>query len=309
MWRRVLLTASRSDRLRRLVTATGPGRAAATRFVPGESPDDVVRAARTLAGRGLTVTVDHVGEDTLDKARAAETRDAYLLLLKRLSDNGLSAGADLSVKLSAIGQALSRGGGRLALDHARSICAAAQEAGASLTLDMEDHTTTDATLETLRELRVDFPSVGVALQAYLRRTESDCRDLARTGSRVRLCKGAYAEPATVAHHRAAEVAAAYLRCLDVLLTGPGYPMIATHQPRLIRAASTLVRRHRRDPTTYEFQLLYGVRPQAERRLRAAGHAVRVYVPYGTDWYGYFMRRLAERPANARLLLRSLARRS
>jgi proline dehydrogenase len=299
-----LLSASGSERARRLLTAAPAGRAAVARFVAGETPEEAVRAARALLTDGLLVTVDHVGEDTRDEVRAARNRDAYLALLKLLSQAGLSAGADVSVKLSAMGQALARGE-NLVYDCSASICEAARDVGATVTLDMEDHTTTDATLATLRRLRADFPSVGVALQAYLRRTESDCRDLAHPGSRVRLCKGAYTEPGSVAYRRREEIAAAYLRSLEVLMAGEGHPMVATHHPRLVEAAVDLARRHHRAPGTYEFQMLYGVREAEQRRLRADNHPVRVYLPYGADWYGYFMRRLAERPANARLLLHAL----
>jgi proline dehydrogenase len=170
---------------------------------------------------------------------------------------------------------------------------------------MEEHTTTDATLATLRELRKDFPETGAVLQAYLRRTESDCRALAFEGSRVRLCKGAYDEPESVAFQSRLEVDRSYVRCLKVLLAGQGYPMIATHDPRMIRIASSLASRNGRAAGSYEFQMLYGIRPDEQRRLAEAGETVRVYVPYGTEWYGYLMRRLAERPQNLTFFARSL----
>jgi proline dehydrogenase len=170
---------------------------------------------------------------------------------------------------------------------------------------MEDHTTTDATLHAVRALRGDFPTVGAVLQAYLRRTEADCRDLAGPGSRVRLCKGAYKEPASVAFQTRREVDLSYVRCLKVLMAGAGYPMVASHDPRLLDIASVLAARHHRRPGSYEIQMLYGIRPDEQRRLAGAGVTVRVYVPYGADWYGYFMRRLAERPANVGFFLRSL----
>jgi proline dehydrogenase len=168
---------------------------------------------------------------------------------------------------------------------------------------MEDHTTTDSTLEILRQLRLDFPETGAVLQAYLHRTEADCRDLAYGGSRVRLCKGAYKEPASVAYQRRQEVDLAYVRCMNVLLAGAGYPMFATHDPRLIAIAAD--RAGGRENSTYEFQMLYGIRPDEQRRLAAAGQTVRVYVPYGGEWYGYLMRRLAERPANLAFFGRAL----
>jgi proline dehydrogenase len=204
-----------------------------------------------------------------------------------------------------VGQAISQQGDKIALENARTICRAARNAGTTVTLDMEDHTTTDATLATLREVRKDFPETGAVLQAYLHRTEADCRHLAYEGSRVRLCKGAYDEPPEVAFQSRLEVDKSYIRCLKVLLAGQGYPMIATHDPRMITIASSLASRNGREAGSYEFQMLYGIRPEEQRRLARAGETVRVYVPYGTDWYGYLMRRLAERPQNLTFFLRSL----
>ena len=170
---------------------------------------------------------------------------------------------------------------------------------------MEDHTTTDSTLSILRDLRKDFPETGAVLQSYLHRTEADCRALAYEGSRVRLCKGAYNEPDDVAFQDKTEVDKSYVRCLKVLLSGQGYPMIATHDPRMVEIASSLSSRYGRPQGSYEFQMLYGIRPEEQRRLAAAGETVRVYLPYGEEWYGYLMRRLAERPQNLSFFLRSL----
>ena len=213
------------------------------------------------------------------------------------------------MKLSAVGQALPDGGERVALEHAREICEAADHAGTTVTLDMEEHTTADSTLSILAELRRDYPRTGAALQSYLRRTEADCRALAHAGSRVRLCKGAYDEPESVAYPGALDVDKSYVRCLNVLMAGEGYPMVATHDPRLIAIADERARWYGRERGTYEFQMLYGIRPDEQRRLAAAGETVRVYVPYGIEWYGYLMRRLAERPANVAFFLRSLVSRS
>ncbi|MGZ6792186.1 MAG: proline dehydrogenase family protein, partial [Mycobacteriales bacterium] len=252
------------------------------------------------------VTLDFLGEDTTDAAQAEATVEAYLALLRLLQEAGLTAGgrAEVSVKLSAVGQTIDPA---LALASATRICSAARNAGTTVTLDMEDHTTTDATLEALRELRLDFPDTGAVLQSYLRRTEADCRDLATAGSRVRLCKGAYKEPASVAYQSAAEVDRSYVRCLKVLMAGDGYPMVASHDPRLIAVAGSLAAS--REKGTYEYQMLYGIRPAEQQRLADAGETMRVYVPYGDQWYGYFMRRLAERPANVAFFLRALATRS
>ena len=176
------------------------------------------------------------------------------------------------------------------------------------TVDAEDHTTTDRRCPIVRDLRVDFPWLGVVLQAYLRRTLGDCEQFAATGARVRLCKGAYDEPASVAYRDHAAVTESYLRCLRVLMAGSGYPMVASHDPQIIAAVSALARDSGRSAGDFEYQMLYGIRDGEQRRLADAGNQVRVYVPFGTQWYGYFMRRLAERPANLAFFLRALAER-
>jgi proline dehydrogenase len=303
--RQPILLLSRSDRVKSLVSTLPVSAGIVTSYVPGETTVAAVAATARLAEDGLRVTLDHLGEDTLDLEQAEATVEAYLVLLRELSAAGLTPGAEVSVKLSAIGQALPDNGPKVALEHARTICRAARNAGTTVTLDMEDHTTTDSTLAILRDLRQDFPETGAVLQAYLRRTESDCRALAHEGSRVRLCKGAYREPETVAFQDRLEVDKSYVRCLKVLLAGRGYPMIATHDPRMVEIASSLASRYGRAPGSYEFQMLYGIRPEEQRRLAAAGETVRVYVPYGEEWYGYLMRRLAERPQNLSFFARSL----
>jgi proline dehydrogenase len=301
--RSLLLSAAGSARVRRAVERAPVSRGVVGRFVAGASVEDAVRVTADLAGAGLAVSLDHLGEDTTQRSQAAAATGAYVTLLEALAAGDLAGVAEVSVKLSAVGQALDPG---LALDNARAICAAAHRAGTTVTLDMEDHTATDATLEALRTLRADFPWVGAVVQSYLRRTESDCRDLAVADSRVRLCKGAYNEPESVAYQHRPDVDASYLRCLEVLMRGPGYPMVATHDPSLVLAAEALVRTTGRQPQSYEFQMLYGVRPDEQTRLARTGRRVRVYVPYGDEWYGYLMRRLAERPANLGFFLRALA---
>lgn len=302
--RRVLLGLSRSVRVKRLVVRLPLTASVVARFVPGETVDDCVAAVRSLAAADLRATIDVLGEDTTNPAQAEATRDAYLDLLARLVDAGLTGSAEVSVKLTALGLGLP-GGRAIALAHARSICAAAAAAGTTVTVDAEDHTTTDATLGILAELRTEYPDTGGVLQAYLHRTLADCSVLAGPGSRIRLCKGAYAEPADVAHQDREEVSAAYVAAARVLLDGEGFPMLATHDPEMIAAVGELARQAGREPGSYEFQMLYGIRTDEQRRLAAAGEAVRVYVPFGTDWWGYFVRRLAERPANLVFFLRAL----
>lgn len=296
---------SRSDRIKRLVT-TAPGvGGVVTRFAAGDTVDDAIRATGQLLESGFRVTLDHLGEDTVERSQADATRDAYLTLLGRLADSGLSSGAEVSVKLSAVGQALADDGPKVATENAFAICEAAKTAGTTVTLDMEDHTTTDLTLATLAELRQDFPGTGGVLQAYLHRTEGDCRDLAHAGSRIRLCKGAYNEPESVAHQGRGDVDRAFVRCLKILMAGEGYPMLATHDDRLIAVAEALSVRYERPKGSYEFQMLYGVRREEQRRLAAAGETMRIYVPYGDQWYGYLVRRMAERPANLVLGMRAM----
>ena len=309
--RQGLLQLSKSGQVRTLVEKAPISRDVVRRFVPGERTADAVRAATALHRTGRRSTIDFLGEDTTDLDHARATRDAYVQLLAALSEAGLTQDgrAEVSVKLSAVGQYLPGDGHKIALDHAREICQAATNAGTTVTLDMEDHTTTDATLETLLELRQDFPSVGAVLQAYLHRTEGDCRDLAVAGSRVRLCKGAYKEPESVAFQDSAEVDKSYVRCLKVLMAGEGYPMVASHDPRLVEIAGALAARHHRAADSFEYQMLYGIRPEEQKRLADRGDQMRVYVAYGQEWYGYFMRRLAERPANLAFFMRSLVSKS
>ena len=307
--RQPILLLARSQGIKKLVSTMPVSSGIVTGYVPGETTADAVRATAGLVDDGLRVTLDYLGEDTTDAARADATVAAYKELLADLALKGLAAHAEVSVKLSAIGQFLPDNGHKVALENARDICRAARNAGTTVTLDMEDHTTTDSTLTILRELRKDFPETGAVLQAMLHRTEADCRALAYEGSRVRLCKGAYMEPEDVAFQGRLDVDKSYVRCLKVLLGGQGYPMIATHDPRMIQIASSLASRFGRRPGTYEFQMLYGIRPEEQKRLAAAGETMRVYIPYGTEWYGYLMRRLAEKPQNLAFFVRSLISKS
>ncbi|MCU1667028.1 MAG: proline dehydrogenase [Pseudonocardia sp.] len=302
MLRSALLAASRSRAVRAAVEA-GPLDPLVNRFVAGTTVEDALTAARRITADRL-VTVDHLGEDTTDRAQADATVAAYRTLLERLGDEGLADRVEVSVKLSALGQSLAVDADKIALESARQICESAAAAGTTVTVDMEDHTTTDSTLGIVRDLRVDHPWVGAVLQAQLRRTEGDCRALAGSGSRVRLCKGAYDEPASAAFRRG-EVDRSFVRCLKVLMAGDGLPMVATHDPRLVEIARYLAERHGRTADDYELQMLYGVRPRAQSELAAEGLRVRVYLPYGTEWFGYFMRRLGERPANLAFFARSL----
>jgi proline dehydrogenase len=296
---------SRSERIKNLTTRAPISAQVVDRFVAGETIEEVVAATEALIDGGLLVSIDHLGEDTTERSHAHRVVTEYVRLLTQLSDVGLSSSTEMSVKLTALGQQLGADGPEIALENAATICWAARRAGTMVTLDMEDHTTTDTTLEALSVLRTEFPDTGAVLQSYLRRTEADCRDLAYAGSRVRLCKGAYAEPESVAFTDPHQVDLSYVRCLRVLMAGQGYPMLATHDPALIEIGRTMARSYERTSADFEFQMLYGIRPTEQRRLTGLGYRVRVYVPYGTDWYGYLVRRLAERPANLGFFARSL----
>jgi proline dehydrogenase len=309
--RPAILAASRSYRLRRTAERLPVTRQVVHRFVPGATAADALYTVAALRDSGRMVSVDYLGEDITDADDAAKTVDAYLTLLDALAQRpdrrlGGVRPLEVSLKLSALGQALPRDGEKIARENAHTICTAAQQVGVWVTVDAEDHTTTDSTLRIVRELRSDFPWLGTVLQAYLRRTRGDCEEFAASGARIRLCKGAYDEPIAVAYRDRDEVTASYLRCLRVLMEGSGYPMVASHDPVIIAAAGDLARETRCGD--FEYQMLYGIGDPEQRRLAEAGNAVRVYVPFGDQWYGYFMRRLAERPANLAFFLRALAER-
>lgn len=307
--RPAILAAARSERMERSISRSKLTHKLVTRFVPGAAQADAVAAVKALVDSGRFISVDYLGEDISHAGEAERTVQAYLSLLEAYGKLGIEAdgGArplEVSIKLSALGQSLP-GGEELALVNARTICAAAERVGAWVNVDAEDHTTSDSTLRIVRELRQEFPTVATVLQAYLHRTEQDCRDLAGPGSRIRLCKGAYKEPSEVAFQGKEDVDASYLRCLKVLMEGNGYPMVASHDPRMIEAAQTYAREAGRSSDDFEIQMLYGIRDAEQTRLVSDGVHVRTYIPFGDDWYGYFMRRLAERPANLMFFLRSL----
>ncbi|KAA0113689.1 proline dehydrogenase family protein [Mycolicibacterium sp. P9-22] len=307
--RPAILAASRADGLRRVGERLPVTRRVVQRFVPGETADDALNAVDLLRDSGRLISIDYLGEDVTDIDTANDTVEAYLALLDGLSTREETSTAprplEVSLKLSALGQSLPRDGEKIALENAHTICQRAQKAGVWVTVDAEDHTTTDSTLSIVRELRADFDWLGTVLQAYLKRSRADCSEFAASGARIRLCKGAYDEPASVAFRDRDDVTDSYLTCLRILMAGKGYPMVASHDPEIIDAVPGLVRESGRSADDFEYQMLYGIRDDEQRRLAEAGHHVRVYVPFGTQWYGYFVRRLAERPANLTFFLRAL----
>jgi proline dehydrogenase len=297
--------------VRRLTTSAPYARGVVARFVAGDDAAQAVEVSRRLLAHGLLVSLDYLGEDTADPEQAAAVAGEYTRLIGRLAAAGLAAGgrAEVSVKPTAVGLGLPGRGDKTAAENISRICAVAREAGTTVTLDMEDHTHVEPTLRLVAELRGEFPDLGCVIQSGMRRSVSDCLALARPGSRVRICKGAYRAPESVAFSVRRDVDRSYVRCLRALLRGPGYPMVATHDPRLISIAAAQAGLAGRAAGTFEYQMLYGVRPAEQQRLAGAGAAVRVYVPYGSDWYSYLVRRLAERPANLAFFLRSLATRN
>jgi len=308
--RRMMLAVSASDRIRKVVTTAPYARDMVARFVAGTGQDDALRVTRQLIESGLLVTLDHLGEHTTDPEQAAAAADEYISVLGRLAEAGRArrGAAEVSVKPTAVGLGLSEHGEKTAAENIARICAAARAAGTTVTLDMEEHEMVEPVLRMHRELREEFGDLGCVIQSYLRRSEADCAALAAAGARVRLCKGAYDAPGQVAFTDRRDVDRSYVRCLRRLLAGSGYPMLATHDPRLIEIAGAQAILAGRSVDSFEYQMLYGIRPAEQRRLAASGARMRVYVPYGSDWYSYLTRRLAERPANLAFFLRSLATR-
>jgi proline dehydrogenase len=294
-----LLWLSEQPRIFRFVRRNGLARRFAARFVAGESPDEAVAASRDLKAAGITATVDLLGEAVADPAEARAARDTYVDLLDRIRAAGLDA--HVSVKLTQMGLAIDEG---LCRDNVRAIIARARAHGAFVRIDMEQSAYTEATLRLFtKTLHPEFGnSVGVVLQSCLRRTARDVEDMIALGARVRLCKGAYKEPAAVAFPAKRDVDASYAACMERLLERGNYAAIATHDDRLIARAMGFARARGLAPERFEFQMLYGVRRDLQRRLRGDGYRVRAYVPFGTHWYPYLMRRLAERPANVAFLV-------
>jgi proline dehydrogenase len=307
--REILVSASRSKKLEKIVSTSPLSKGVVNRFVAGYGTADVVKKVGELHQLGIYTTIDRLGEDTLDLSQADQTVAAYKELLRALHAAGQTHMAEVSVKLSAVGQALGSDGEKIALENAKQIVEVANEVGTTVTFDMEDHTTIDSTLRILNEIRKTTPTTGGVLQAQLHRTSDDVSAHAFSGSRIRLCKGAYAEGPEVAFIERTEIDKAYVRDMRTLLESAAYPMLATHDPRLIEIGQALALRTGRAKDSFEFQMLLGVRPEEQKRLVELGYKVRVYVPYGEEWYGYLMRRMAEKPSNLALFVKSLASKS
>jgi proline dehydrogenase len=302
MLKATLLKTAGSPSLKRLVTSNPVARRVARRFIAGDTLDEAEQTIRVLNERGASVALDYLGENTESEAQARESTGAYLAALDRVQEYGLDA--NISVKLTAMGLDLRR---ELALEEATRVAARGKEVGAMVGVDMESHAYVDRTLDVVEALRRSYDDVGVCLQSYLYRTRDDLDRLNRAQVPVRLVKGAYQEPPEVAYPHKAGVDGAYARLLDTLVQANPYPMVATHDPAMVRLTKTLVAKHGRDRDTFEFQMLYGVRRDLQEQVVAEGYRLRVYVPYGTQWFPYFMRRLAERPANLYFFLSNLVK--
>jgi len=304
MYRAFFLTLSRSETFKKLLVTFPWTKKVVKHFIAGDVWGDACDAIESLINKGLKATVDYLGEDVLTLEQARATVDEYLAIFDHIQEEGWANDVEVSVKLTAIGLLLNDGE-ELAIANASLLAAKAQEIGTTITIDMEDLPTTAKILRVVRVLRQEYPSVGCVLQSNLKRTEADCRSIDGPGSRVRLCKGAYRVPAQAAYTDRHDVDLSYVRCLKILMEGEGIPLVATHDPVMIEIAQELAAHSNRGLKNFEFQMLYGIRTVEQERLADLGHIVRVYVPYGRDWYGYFVRRLAERPANLLFFLRGV----
>ena len=298
--RSVLIWLSHRRSLARTAVRSPLTRSVVARFVAGETLQAALPAIAELKREGLRTTVDVLGESVTSADQAAAAVDRYLVTIGALSERGLDA--NVSVKLTQMGLAIDLA---TCLANVMRVVEALRAVDGFLRFDMEDHTTTDATLEIWRAAHEAYPKVGVVIQAALRRSSADVDAIIAVHGRVRLCKGAYDEPGTIAYRTRAAVDANYARLMERLLLADAYPAIATHDAGLIARAIAIAEREGIGRDRFEFQMLYGVRRDLQRTLISRGYTVRVYVPYGAEWYPYFMRRLAERPANVAFMLRAI----
>ena len=300
--RALLLFLSGRKWLRRWMETSPLARRLAARFVAGDSLADGLEVARRINREGISITLDHLGENVTSLAEAELSRDVYLRALDEISSNKI--GGNVSIKLTQFGIDISELACR---SNVEQLVCRARELNSFVRIDMESSEYTDRTLQLVRDLHARYVAVGSVIQAYLRRSESDVEMLCREGIRVRLCKGAYLEPAEVAFQAKPEVDRNFIRLMRILLAAGTYPAIATHDEKIIQEAKGFVRARNLPLDSFEFQMLYGIRRDLQRRLVAEGYRLRLYVPFGKAWYPYFMRRLAERPANVVFLARNLLR--
>jgi proline dehydrogenase len=302
MLRTFLLYLSAREHPKKILMGSSTGRRLAARFIAGEELADALRVVRRLNAEGFEVTLDYLGESVHEPATAEAACREYLSILDRLHKDGLRS--HISVKLTQLGLDIDE---TLARQHLQAIWKQAALHGTFVRIDMESSAHTDATLRLFREANAPREVLGIAIQSYLYRSEKDVADLLACGARVRLVKGAYHEPPERAFPCKQDVDRNFLVLMERLLASGIYHAIATHDERLIAATKALATKQNLGPDRFEFQMLYGIRRRLQRQLLREGYRVRVYVPYGRQWYSYFMRRLAERPANLLFLLRNLVR--
>jgi proline dehydrogenase len=300
--RTTLLYLSRQQRLKEVVTKLPGFKQLVQRFIAGEQLEPALAAVRDLNRLGITATLDHLGESITSEAATLHEVREYQAALQQLA--AAQGNANISVKLTQLGLDIDE---QLCLRNTRTLVEAAAEHGNFVRIDMEDSPKTDVTLRLFRTLRAEFANVGIVLQSYLYRTAQDLEDVLSIGSRVRLCKGAYDEGADVAFPEKSDVDANFIKLMQRLLTSGIYHGIATHDEAMIAATKAFVRQENLPLDTFEFQMLFGVRRDLQVRLVQEGYRVRVYVPYGEAWYPYFMRRLAERPANIWFVVKNLTK--
>jgi proline dehydrogenase len=302
MLRALLLELAKSSRLRRWITSNGTTRRLAQRFVPGEDLGAAIEAARRSNQARMTVSLDHLGENVLTREDAERARQAYTNALDRIALENLDA--NVSLKLTHLGLDL---GDEFCAEQLRIVTERAVALGSFVRVDMEGSAYTDRTLQIVKQARAGTPAVGTVIQAYLYRSEKDIQDLLSIGCRIRLVKGAYKEPSELAFPRKKDVDANYIKLMQLLLPSGIYHAMATHDPNMIDATKRFAAERGIPKDKFEFQMLYGIRTDLQSRLVREGYRVRVYIPFGQDWFPYFMRRLAERPANLLFFAKNLAR--
>jgi proline dehydrogenase len=302
MLRTLLLALAKSPRLRRWITSNGTTRRMAQRFVPGEDLDPAIAAARNCNHAGMTVSLDHLGENVIDRADAERARQSYTDALDRMASEQIDG--NVSLKLTHLGLDL---GDEFCTEQLRIVTARAAELRNFVRVDMEGSAYTDRTLEIVRNARAQTDAVGTVIQAYLYRSEQDIQNLLKIGCRIRLVKGAYKESSRIAFPAKKDVDANYVKLMKILLPSGIYHALATHDPRMIDATTRFAAERGISNDKFEFQMLYGIRTDLQDRLVRQGYRVRVYIPFGKEWFPYFMRRLAERPANLLFFARNLVR--
>jgi proline dehydrogenase len=302
MLRKTLLYLSNQPRIFRFVRNNSFAKRFASRFVAGETLPEALAATRTLNAKGLSASLDLLGESVTNEKEAREARDAYIEMLSRIHDERLDA--NVSVKLTAMGLDISED---LCVAIMQDVLTRAQQVNSFVRLDMESSAYTERTLRLFYDrLYPSFKSsVGIVLQSYLYRSKDDVMKANAARARVRICKGAYKEPPTVAYQERDDVDRSYVECMQELLSHGNYPGVATHDPKIIAATKAYAKANAIDTSRYEFQMLYGVRRDLQEQLVRDGYRMRVYVPFGTQWYPYLMRRLAERPANVAFITGSV----